>query len=74
MHKQEQLRRDSIRSYIKANNCLNKEKIYGYKFTTGNQAALYFKVLNPFTGKLYYRWQGYLSNVFAPSGNYKGDT
>lgn len=73
MNRQEQVRRDSIRTYINANNCLNKEQIFGYKFTTGNQAALYFKVLNPFTGKLYYRWQGYLSNVFNPSGTYKGD-
>ena len=72
MDRIEYVRRDSIRTYIKAYNCFYTEQIFGYKFSKGNQAALFFKILNPFTGKRYYRWEGYLSNVFNSSGTYKG--
>ena len=74
MDRQERCRRDSIKGYIRANNSMEGlPKIYGYKFSKlGPRPALYLKRRHPFTGKLYFEWSGYLSNVFNESGTYKG--
>lgn len=73
MDRQERCRRDSIKLYIKANNSQNLPKIFGYKFSKlGPCPALYLKKENAYTGKKYFEWAGYLSNVFSEAGNYKG--
>lgn len=69
MGKIEQIRRDSIRRYINANNnIINRRKIYGYKFTKNKE--LYFKRYRE--DGYYYEFIGILDYIFAPSGNFKG--
>lgn len=68
MDKIEQIRRDSIKRFIDANNAINTKKIYGYKFTKNKE--LYFKRYRE--DGYYYEFIGTLDYIFAPSGNFKG--